>query len=255
MKETSTRFERFVTSWKFFLLLVVLQFVAFPIATKGFELKESGTIIIDTLGHALIQKLYPYSFVFQGIALAFIIALIFFRKQIGRLFSAYVGCSYVIYAIIQNVAITNKYGVSIVTVNLIMMLFVAFTWFRDCRTGETGYTYSNLNWKTAWLVPIALFCLWFPIEGNKPDFNPVHLFNGVSAMAFCPITPVFLTILTLSRPGINWVTYRVTAMVGLIIGFYNMGQFAVPGGFYLGIYHLPLLIVSLYVLLSSRRIK
>ena len=50
-------------------------------------------------------------------------------------------------------------------------------------------------------------------------------------------------------------TYRVTAMVGLIIGVYNMGQFASPAGFYLGMYHLPLLLVSLYALLSSKRLK
>lgn len=131
------------------------------------------------------------------------------------------------YAVIQNVAVTDRYGVSVVTVNLLMMSFVAFVWLRDCWKGETAYTFDYLNWKTAWLIPVALFCLWFPInlQTAQPDFNPVHLFTGVSAM------------------------------VGLIIGCYNMGQFATPNGLYLGIYHLPLLLVSLYVLLSSRRIK
>lgn len=107
------------------------------------------------------------------------------------------------------------------------------------------------------MVPVAFFCLWFPmnLQNAKPDFNPAYLFSGFASLAFCPMTPVFLILLTLCRPTINMVTYRVTAMVGLIIGIYNMGQFANPTGFYLGIYHLPLLLISLYALLSSRQLK
>lgn len=257
MKETSTRFERFCTSWKFFLVLIALQFILMPIATKGFRFEEAAQIVFTTLGHALISRFYPYSFIFQWMALALIVALLFFRKRIGRFFSAYVGACYLFYAIIQSVAITNKYGVSVVTVNLVMMSFVAFVWFRDCWKGENEYTFSNLNWKTAWLIPVAFFCLWFPMDSlnAKPDFNPAYLFSGIASLAFCPMTPVFLTLLTLCRPSINMTTYRVTAMVGLIIGIYNMGQFASPAGFYLGIYHLPLVLVSLYALLSSKRLK
>ena len=48
MKDTSTRFERFCTSWKFFLVLIVLQFVLMPVATKGFRFEEMGQIIFTT---------------------------------------------------------------------------------------------------------------------------------------------------------------------------------------------------------------
>lgn len=40
------------------------------------------------------------------------------------------------------------------------------------------------------------------------------------------MTPVFLTLLVLSKRGVNRVVLRVTAMVGVIIGCYNMGNFA-----------------------------
>ena len=69
MKETSTRFGRFCTSWKFFLVLIALQFVLMPMATKGFRFEEAGQIVFTTLGHALINRFYPYSFVFQWMAL------------------------------------------------------------------------------------------------------------------------------------------------------------------------------------------
>lgn len=256
MKKT-IGFDRFLTSWKFFLLLVLLQFVALPISTRNYQPEASAQIVFTTLGHAWINELYSYSIIFQIVALVMIGGVLCFRKRVSRWFTAYVGCCYLFYAVIQNVAVTDTYGVSIVTVNLLMMTFVAFVWLRDCWRGENEYTFEHLNWRTAWLVPVALFCLWFPVDIKtaQPDFNPAHLFTGISAMAFCPITPVFLAIATFSRPHINMVTYRVTAMVGLIIGCYNMGQFATPNGFYLGLYHLPLLLVSLYALLSSKRIK
>ena len=57
MKETSTRFGRFCTSWKFFLVLIALQFVLMPMATKGFRFEEAGQIVFTTLGHALINRL------------------------------------------------------------------------------------------------------------------------------------------------------------------------------------------------------
>lgn len=257
MMKKVTRFDSFLTSWKFFVLLVVLQFLVLPVATRNFQPEASAQIIFATLGRAWINELYPYSAVFQLVALVMIGALLCFRKKVARWFTGYVGCCYLVYAVIQNVAVTDKYGVSIVTINVLMMTLVAFVWLRDCWKGENEYTFINLSWKTAWLIPVALFCLWFPVDLRmaQPDFNPIHLFTGISAMAFCPMTPVFLAILTFSRPNTNRTTYRVTAMVGLIIGCYNMGQFAVPNGFFLGIYHLPLLLVSLYALLSSKRIK
>ena len=64
MNDTSTRFERFCTSWKFFLVLIVLQFVLMPVATKGFRFEEMGQIIFTTLGHALINQFFFFFFFF-----------------------------------------------------------------------------------------------------------------------------------------------------------------------------------------------
>ena len=66
-------------------------------------------------------------------------------------------------------------------------------------------------------------------------------------------TPVFLVLLLLSKENIDLTLLRVTALVGFIIGCYNMGNFATDAGFYLGLYHLPLVGISLYALLKSKR--
>ena len=46
---TKSRFENFLTSWKFFLLLVLLQFLLMPMATKDFKLEATGDLIFYTL--------------------------------------------------------------------------------------------------------------------------------------------------------------------------------------------------------------
>ena len=66
-------------------------------------------------------------------------------------------------------------------------------------------------------------------------------------------TPVFLVLLLLSKENIDLTLLRVTALVGFIIGCYNMGNFATDAGFYLGLYHLLLVGISLYALLKSKR--
>lgn len=63
----------------------------------------------------------------------------------------------------------------------------------------------------------------------------------------------FLVLLLLSKENIDLTLLRVTALVGFIIGCYNMGNFATDAGFYLGLYHLPLVGISLYALLKSKR--
>lgn len=233
-----------------------MQFILLPIATKGFRWENIGDLIIYTLGHAPIQRMYPYAWTFQIVSLVMLMLLVLRRETMSRWFMLYAGCCYVLYAIIQNVAVTDKYGFSMVTVNVVMMLLVALLWMREAWRGSSRLTFGNLNRRTAWLIPMALFCLWWPIDmmcGAEPDFSPIHLFAGGSAMAFCPMTPFFLVLLLLSKENIDLTLLRVTALVGFIIGCYNMGNFATDAGFYLGLYHLPLVGISLYALLKSKR--
>lgn len=83
----------------------------------------------------------------------------------------------------------------------------------------------------------------------------MHLLYSGSSLAFCLMTPVFLTIMTFNIPKINIATYRVTAIVGVIIGLYNMMNFQNPKLIQVAILHLPLLIISIYALIRSYRVK
>ncbi len=256
MKTLNNTLDKFLLTWKFIVLIMVMQIVLPPIATKGFEWDNIGGIIISTLSSAFIQDMYPYAWIFQILAICMLLLLAIRREKVSRWFMLYAGCCFTLYTIIQNVALTEKYGLSIVTVNVVMMLLVAFLWFKGALLGNSRFTFSNLNLKTAWIIPVAFFCLWWPMDLPQeitPDWNLMHLFTGASAMAFCPMTPVFLTLLILSKRDIDVTLLRVTAVVGFIIGCYNMGSFATNAGFYLGLYHLPLVGMSLYAFLVSKK--
>ena len=60
--------------------------------------------------------------------------------------------------------------------------------------------------------------------------------------------------LTLNLHKVNIATYRITAIIGVIIGLYNMMNFFNPHTVFLGVVHLPLLIISLYSAILSYRV-
>ena len=68
------------------------------------------------------------------------------------------------------------------------------------------------------------------------------------------MTPVYLGILTLYYPRVNMVTLRITSLLGVIIGFWNvlvsfLLNFDILWWF--GVLHLPLVFISIYALILS----
>ena len=145
MMTRNSALDKFLLSRKFIVCIIVLQFILLPIATKGFRWENIGDLIIYTLSHALIQGMYPYAWTFQIVSLVMLMLLVLRRVTMSRWFMFYVEGCYVLYAIVQNVAVTDKYGFSIVTVNVVMMLLVALLWMREAWRGSSMLTFGNLN--------------------------------------------------------------------------------------------------------------
>ncbi|MDR2920893.1 MAG: hypothetical protein LBV72_16225 [Tannerella sp.] len=241
--------------WWFFLVLLVTQSVLLPFASRNFDMGNINDIIYTTLGNAFQTQIGTYNVYFQTLSLLMLILLVVFRNKMKLVFTIYVAVSYIAFAFIQNIAITEKYGLSIVTVNLVMFLFVAYVWIREIFQAKNDYSFSNFRWKYSWMIILSLFAYLCPISANGGfDFNPVRFFYMNSATAFCLTTPLFLTILTLNIPNINIVTYRITAIIGVIIGLYNMMSFFNPDTINLGVLHIPLLVISLYSCILSYKI-
>ncbi len=110
MMTRNSALDKFLLSRKFIVCIIVLQFILLPIATKGFRWENIGDLIIYTLSHALIQGMYPYAWTFQIVSLVMLMLLVLWRVTMSRWFMFYVGGCYVLYAIVQNVAVTDKSG-------------------------------------------------------------------------------------------------------------------------------------------------
>ncbi len=248
-----SKLERITRKWWFFGLFVLIQFFP-PYASKGYNIEDWGKVIQHALSNAIVgqhPEIYP---VFQVIAILALIGILIFRNKFARIFGIYVAISYVLFTIGQSVAVTNKYGVSICTINFVMFLIVAGFWAWEAVVLKNDYTFRKLPIWRYWVVPLAVLAFWYPSSKGRPDFNPVNLITSGSGLAFCLMTPVYLTLLSLYWPRVNMPAMRVTSLVGLIIGLYNMYvNFGINPGrlWWNGVLHIPLLSISVYGLILS----
>lgn len=239
----------------FFLLFIFIQFIP-PYTSKSYEWSEIGLVTSEILSNSLVEAWAAWYPIFKIIPIILVVSIIFLRNRVSRIFSIYVAITYVLFAFLQNISITEKYGLGVIIINLVMFNLVAIFWFWEAIIGKNDFTSpKQLRWRY-WIIPLAFLAFWYPINLGKPDFNPLFLFNNMAGLTFCMMTPVYLTILILYHPKVNMVTLRVTSLVGLIIAFYNlMVNFFMDPSFlwWNGILHLPLLIISAYGLVLSFR--
>ncbi len=250
------KLELITRKWWFFLIFILVQFMIPPYTSKGYEWAEIGVATGEILSHAIVfdyPALYP---IFKIVPIMLFISIVFFRNRVTRLFSIYAAITYVLFAFLQSIAVTEKYGLGIVTINLIMFLVVAAFWFWEAVAKKNDFTPQKRPLGKYWVVPLAFLAFWYPVNPGTlmPDFNPIYLLTNGAGLTFCMMTPVYLAILTLYYPKVNMATLRVTGLVGTIIGFYNMmTNFLIdPGGFWWnGVLHIPLVIISIYALVLS----
>jgi len=254
MKEES-KLMKITRKWWFYFLLFMAQCFALPYAERGFSFEGIGELIGYTLGHSLQGDMREYYLFFQLLAIGMFVGLIVWKNRFARVFNIYVFISYLLFTVLQNVAFTEKYGWSIVSINAFMFLFVAAVWLMEVIKPRNDYSFAKVGWRDSWLIALSIFAFWLPLENGDFDFNPLHFFDSGSSLAFCMMTPVFLTIMTLNLPQVNPVTYRITALIGVVIGLYNMMNFQELRTLNLGIVHLPLMIISIYSFYKSFKVK
>jgi len=245
--------------WWFFVGMFILQWVAFPYASKNFDFNKYGDIIRHVLSYCFWFSFKPVFPVFQVAAIVFVVMLLIFRNKVGRIFSLYAGICYILFNITQSIAINSpKYGVCIATVNIVMFGLVAGTWIWEAIAGKNDFSKHDRSFWKYLVIPPAVIAFWLPVAmaTGKPDFNPVYFLTSGSALTFCLMTPVFMAVLIFFYPRVNMLTLRMTGVVGVIIGLYNVIPKLILGLYssrWDGILHLPLLILSAIGLVLSMR--
>lgn len=89
--------------------------------------------------------MYSYSFYFQVVMILALIAVVVWKGKFSRVFTAITGCFYLLYAVIQNMAVTEQHGFSMVTVNVAMIGFVALVWLWAAWKGNNEFSFDNVT--------------------------------------------------------------------------------------------------------------
>ena len=185
----------------------------------------------------------------------FVVALAVFRPKIaGRVIAAYFGFNYLIIAALQTNAITEKYGFALQTGAAVTSTLLGIVWLRVAWRDKLQASFDRmLSWRGL-LLPLALLVFWSPIsiEGDKiiPDFNPLLMLTSPDfGLTYCFLTPVFLFLLILFYPQVDKFAFRITAFNGLLYGLFNLTHWFNPDRIWMGVLHLPLLVISLAALL------
>jgi len=256
IENVQNRLESITRKWWFFLLLILVNIFLPPYVSKGFDWSEIGTLTGMILSNALVYAytaLYP---IFKIIPIVLVASLIFLGNRVARLFSFYAAITYVLFAFLQSIAVTEEHGLGIIVINVIMFNMVAAFWFWEALAKRSNFEPQRQpKWKY-WVIPFAVLAFWYPlnIDTMMPDFNLVYVLSNMAGLAFCLMTPVYLSILALYYPKVNMATLRVTSFVGVIIGFYNMLTNFIMFPTLLwwnGVLHIPLMTVSVYGLILS----
>jgi len=235
-----------------YLLFVVISFL--PLYTqKPYAPQDTQDVILNLLMVA-VEPYKQLSPLFH-IATLLIVALIaVFEEKMGRILAAYMGLDYLVIAFAQSMGMTEKYGFVIQTGSLITSILLGIAWIVVAVRGNLKPSYKGVSSLRYLLFPLALLAFWSPYNSEvQPYFNPVLLITSPDyGLTFCFTTPVFLFLLVLFYPKVNAFAYRITAFNGLLYGLLNMTHFFNPQLRWMGILHLPLLVISLCALLLPR---
>jgi hypothetical protein len=178
-----------------------------------------------------------------------LVALYLYGSRIGRVVDGFFAILFLFIAFSNHIAVTDTYGLAVVTGNLVLILIVGLFWVWEVYRPQNNYVFERLPAWRYWVLPFAFLAFWSPVNAQlNPDFNPLLLLTSSFGVMYCPTTPVIIALLTLIYPRVNTYVLRATSFVGLIMGLFNaMSYFMMPGyTLWNLVLHTPLIFISLY---------
>ncbi|MHA1492232.1 MAG: hypothetical protein ACTSRI_21595 [Promethearchaeota archaeon] len=253
LENIQEKLEKLTKKWWFYAILLLGSFFLPLISEKPHGYEQIPQIVIAVLSQALA----PYqliAIILRFVFLVLIVLLVIYKDKISRCLSAFIAVNYLLVALLQNIAYTVEYGMVIILNNMALDIIVVIFWIWEIIIHENDLTPEKQPAWKYWVVPLTLLAFWWPMNAQAmPDFNPLYLITSDAMLTFCAITPIYLAIFSFFHLKINKVTVRITSFIGIYFGVMNMTYaFADPIQFWwLGILHVPLLTISLYMFILS----
>ena len=241
-----------------YLLFLIISFL--PLYTeKAYAYENTQDVIINLLMVVLIPY-KAWGIVFHITTLIIVLYIALRPEKSGRLFSAYMGLNFLVIALVQSSGTTEKYGFVMQTSSLVMSIILGFIWIWVTIRGDIEASFKDKHWYHFPLLLLALLSFWSPykVVGTAvvPNFDPLLLFTSPDyGLTFCFTLPVFLFLLILFFPKVNLFAYRITAFNGLLYALFNLTHWFNPDSRWMGVLHIPLLVLSIFALIQSRTPK
>lgn len=243
--------ENLTTKWWFYAFLVLCVFIP-PYTQHGFS---SFSDLVETVAYVadfLIENklvLVPYMPLFH-LVLVLLFALLFIHgNKFGRIFSIVAGIHFIFITFLQGGAITQKYGLVFYPNVFLEFSLISAGWFWEAKVRKTDYTFKNKAPQVYWFAGIAVFfSFWNP--DKLGILSPMSLITSTSPIAFCMVTPIYLSMLSLLYPDVNVPLFRITSFIAILVSIISIGMgFFMENrseGIYWSVLHSPMLITTVY---------
>jgi hypothetical protein len=241
--------------WFYPVIYVVLLVISMlpPITEIPYDPRNTQDVIMSIL-MVSIAPYQAWGWVFHIATLA-VVALVILRPPVaGRVMAAYFGVNYLLIAALQTNAMTEEYGFAVQTGALVATTLLGLLWLWVAWRDRLRASFKDIPFWRWGLLPLALLVFWSPIglEGSKlvPNFDPLLLLTSADyGLTYCFMTPVLLFLLILFYPKVDHFAFRVTAFNALLYGLFNLMHWFNPDMVWMGVMHIPLLVIPLVALL------
>jgi len=178
-------------------------------------------------------------------------------KYLSRTAMGYYTFILLVVGIFQNMATTAEYGFVFLIGNALVQLIVLAFCAYDFVKGKTIIENKNFNGNRIWVIPLMLLAFFMPYATDcicniYPDIS-LSVFYNEAGVTYCMITPVVIGLLLLYSKGVDKATLSVMSYAGLLFGLINMVTWfgLNSDNWWMGVLHLPLMIISLYGLVVA----
>lgn len=237
-------------------LLILLALAIPPFVAGGLDPRDTSEVVPAVLAHPVLNDLAVLVVLAKYALLAVAVACLVRPALLGPLGWGYYAATLLLLAFGQNMAVTERFGFVWLVGNTVIQL-VAFAAV-DVRGRRTRATAAQLRRGRSWVLAPAALAWLFPFivrgEDVRPGVPATALVNE-AGLTYCMVTPVVLALMILYADGVHPPTLSVTAWVGLLFGVLNAVTWFVlaPASWWMGVLHLPLLVLSGYAAWLARR--
>lgn len=241
----------------FKILIICLMFI--PVFTEiKYNSQYTTKVIAEILMNPLIIQIKWILPITKLVLLMVALTPFIMKKSSEKIIFAYYAIMLLIVGVFQNMGNT-QYGFSFIIGNLIVQFIIAGFVIFDLIKGKSKIDKYSFEKKYLWVVPLMILAFLMPYTLNNGIINPSlkSVLYNEAGVTYCMFTPVIEGILLLFNKKIYKPTLNAISYLGFGFGILNMMTwfiFDIPN-WWMGICHLPLLIISFIGLKKSRQDK